>query len=1457
MWNKGRSATLVRIALSICLSTSFALVVIRRSTDAKGSGEQNKQSLTSTANRNTDPASAKTMSAYGNLSLAFAPNMGQFDPRVRYASQAANASIYFTPNEIQLVLGKKPSRVGLQLSFIGANPSPVILSSGPLGTVNYLIGNDPAQWHTGIKSYTAIVYKNLWPGIDLKFFGHSGTLKYEFHVAPEADPRKIQLRYAGIEQLSVATDGSLRVKTSLGVLHDSRPFSYQEIDGKRVSVASQYSLKEKNYGIAVHGYDSSRPLIIDPSLTYSTFLGGGQADVGLGIVVDGSGSAYITGETGASNFPTTVGAFDETFNGGTALGRGDVFVTKLNPSGTAIEYSTYIGGAANDLGEAIAVDANGNAYVTGWTASTDFPTTPGAFDTTDNTGTDAFLTKLNPSGTALLYSSYLGGSLSGVLGGSAGDFGAGIAVDEEGNAYVAGSTDSRDFPTTTGAFDVSYTAGAGSHVFVTKINASGSALIYSTYLGGATGETAAGIAIDTSGNAFITGTTRSATFPTTAGAYDTTPFFGTQEVFVTKLNADGAGLIYSTFLGGSASDQGTDIAIDEAGNAYITGWGNSLNFPTTPGAFDTMGDSGEVFVSKLNTDGATLLYSTYLGGSSNDNSWAIAVDTSGNAFVTGITSSSDFPTTFGAFDSTLSGVTDAFLTKLNVTGTSVLYSTLLGGFNSEDGRALATTAPSTVYLTGRTTSSNFATTAGSFQPTIGGGIGGDAFILKLTNQPPVAADDTVSTDEDVSVNINSLSNDTDADGDTLVIAETTQGANGSVTINPDNTVTYLPKANFNGSDSFTYEVVDTWGDTATAIVNVTVNPVNDAPVASDVSSATDEDQSVEINFVAADVDSGNLTFVVVDPPANGMLGPITNGSISYTPNSNFNGSDSFTFKANDGLADSNVATVAITIAPVNDAPDAIDDSVSTSEETPITVAVRANDIDPDGEVLTITNVSEGTHGSVVISNDGTTVTYTPVLNFFGTDSFTYNVSDGRGGTDTAAVNVTVTNVQDAPTANDDTATVAEDSTNNFIQVLGNDLDVDGNTLAVASVTQAGHGVVVNNGNSVSYTPNANYRGPDSFSYTITDGEGGSDSATINITVTNVNDAPFATADSYSTNANTTLVITSPGVLVNDLDVDSDALSATLVTDVSNGTLLLAADGSFTYTPNLNFFGSDSFSYLSSDGTATSNIVSVDISVGNNLIVFSSTRDGNAEIYSMGIDGISVTRITNDPATDVFPVWSPDKTRIAFNSNREGSFEVYLMNSDGSGLVRLTTSALVEGPVSWSPDGTRIAFSSKRDGNPEIYLMNADGTGQQRLTKQRGIDIKPSWSPDGAKIVFSSDRKRSFEIYVMNADGTDVIQLTKNSFTDVSPAWSADGAKIAFSSNRDGNFEIYTMNPDGSGLVRLTMSSGADEEPAWFDDASKILFTSQRDGNAEIYLMHADGSGQTRLTTNAAADTSPN
>jgi hypothetical protein len=675
--------------------------------------------------------------AYAKLPLAFVENRGQTDARVRYYAQANRRAFYLTRDEIVLSLEKEKTRgLALALRLVGSNPHVVLDADERVaGEVNYIRGNDPAGWQTQLPRYGQIVYRELWNGIDLRLREQAGALKYEFRVRPGARPVDIRLAYAGASRLTLDDSGALLIKTGMGVLRDAPPVSYQMINGARVPVQSRYVLHEKRddevrYGFAVGaGYRPDHELIIDPGLEYSTFLGGSSDDIGAGIQVDANGNAYVVGTTQSPDFPTTVGAFRRT---GAASNFGDVFVTKLNPSGTALVYSTFVGGGNFDWGRAIAIDAAGNAYVTGQTKSSNFPTTGGAFDRTFNVDTcprcgidqyDAFVFKLNAAGSGLVYSTFLGGFDL--------DDGLAIAVDGSGNAYVAGETGSLNFPTTAGAFDT--TRNANFDTFVTKLNATGSALVYSTYLGGSGVEFPSHVAVDAARNIYITGSTSSADFPTTPGAFDTTANGGF-DVFVTKLNSTGSALIFSTYLGGSGFDSGGGLAIDSAGNIYVSGGAGSVDFPTTPGAFDTLPDGSDAFITKLNPSGSALIYSTVLGGAASDGANAVAVDASGNAWVTGVTGSADFPVIVGAFDSSFNGTSDVFISELSADGSTLLYSTYLGGSNTDVGTDLALDSNSNVYVTGHTLSIDFPVTVGAFDTLFNGDTSifwGDAFVAKL------------------------------------------------------------------------------------------------------------------------------------------------------------------------------------------------------------------------------------------------------------------------------------------------------------------------------------------------------------------------------------------------------------------------------------------------------------------------------------------------------------------------------------------------------------------------------------------------------------------------------------------------------------------------------------------------------------------------------------------------------
>src|SRR6266853_243586 len=519
---------------------------------------------------------ARVSESYGKLPLQFEANRGQTHKDVRFLSRGPGYSLYLTADEAVLVLSKptpdtprnardtrrdpklQGKSVALRMSLVGAARKPQVTGLDELpGKANYFIGKDRSKWRTNAPTYAKVQYRNVYPGIDLVYYGNQRQLEYDFVVAPGADPKTIALRLQGARKLEIDAEGNLVLRTAGGDICQHKPIIYQEIDGVRQAIDGSYVRKGANrVGFQVAAYDTTRPLIIDPVLSYSTYLGGSGGEKGLAIAVDTNGNAYVTGSTFSANFPTTAGSFQPTYGGVT-----DAFVTKLDPTGSALIYSTYLGGSSGDEGNAIAVDAGGSAYVTG-IAGSDFPTTPGAVEAVGAIG--AFVTKLDPSGSALAYSTYLGGNRSG-------SNGSGIAVDAFGNAYVTGFASS-GYPTTPGAFQRTFNSPAGvnhpftSDAFVTKLNPTGTGLVYSTYLGGSEVDFGTGIAVDVDGNAYVTGFTASADFPVTPGPQ---PLYGGGfDAFVTKLQATGSALAYSTYLGGSGEDRGHGIAVDAHGSAY-------------------------------------------------------------------------------------------------------------------------------------------------------------------------------------------------------------------------------------------------------------------------------------------------------------------------------------------------------------------------------------------------------------------------------------------------------------------------------------------------------------------------------------------------------------------------------------------------------------------------------------------------------------------------------------------------------------------------------------------------------------------------------------------------------------------------------------------------------------------------------------------------------------------------
>ena len=759
---------------------------------------------------------ARVAAGYSRLPLSFEPNRGQADQRVRFLARGPGYGLFLTSDEGILRLrsdGDEPrsnhrgagdtsatrpsipasrarpglpgspgsarqngSRQGglvrrsergegavLSMKLVGANRHSQVTGLEELpGKSHYLIGKDPKKWRTDVRHYAKVQYQDVYPGIDLVYYGNKRQLEYDFVIAPGADPRAITLEIAGaggIAPVSLSESGDLIIETGSGEVRFRKPLVYQpEEPGAqtphRRPIDGHYVLLANNrVGFEVLSYDSTRSVVIDPVLEYATFLGGsGLYDEVTGIAVDASGNAYVAGNSEGADFPVTPGAFDETCgtdgtcnartdpNERILKGASDVFVTKLSRDGSSLVYSTYVGGSSMDSAAGIAVDDAGQAHVTGRTWSPDFPTENPTQDEWRGgicgpgpdgyPCFDAFVTKLSPDGASLVYSTYLGG------GGD--EWGQGIALDVSGNAYVGGRTISTDFPTTPGAYQPELgggTCGAGSEaracadVFVAKIDAAGS-LVYSTYLGGSNEDSGwgFGVAVDEAGNAYVTSNTSSVDFPVTGGAFQS-GLAGQTNAFVAKVDPSGGSLIYSTYLGGSDIDAGSGIALDAEGNAYLTGVTTSSDFPTTPEAFDT--DCGtdascnglyDAYVSKLDPSGSTLVYSTYLGGSDEDYGWDIAVDTLGQAYPVGTTNSPDFPFKRGWY----CGGGNAFMTKLTAHGEGAIVSTCLA---NGAGSGIALDSSRDAYVAG--SAGWLLTTEGAFQTENAGG--NDGFIVKLSD----------------------------------------------------------------------------------------------------------------------------------------------------------------------------------------------------------------------------------------------------------------------------------------------------------------------------------------------------------------------------------------------------------------------------------------------------------------------------------------------------------------------------------------------------------------------------------------------------------------------------------------------------------------------------------------------------------------------------------------------------
>jgi hypothetical protein len=986
--------------------------------------------------------------AYSRLPLAFEENRGQADPRVKFLSRGIGYTLLLAPSEAILSL-KKPGPSSepaagavLRMKIRGASETATVAGTSELpGKTHYFIGSDPARRRTDVPSYGSVRYESVYPGVDLVFHGsNQRQLEYDFVVAPGADPRKIRLAFEGAESVRLDQAGDLVLGTASGDVIEKRPVAYQEIGGSRRPVDVRYERKGgHDVGFRVADYDRREPLVIDPVLVYSTYLGGSGYDAAQAIALDAAGNVYVGGGTWSADFPThnpRPGQLPPV--GNTAI----PFIAKLSPAGDSLVYSTYLGGTNSSAGESvsgIAVDTAGSAYVTGLTCAANFPTvdpvqaslTPAPHG---GQGCDAFVAKLSPEGNALVYSTFLGGPCA--------EIGTAIAVDAAGNAYVAGGTGgifelifgascTGGFPTVNAFQSVS---GGRGDVFLAKLPPSGRPLVYSTYLGGAHNEFAAGIALDVSDSVYVVGSTRSANFPTLGPVQGCG--MGGDDAFVTKLSPGANALVYSTCFGGGCDDSGWGIAVDGSGSAYVAGRTCSQSFPTVNAQQPAYAGLTDAFVAKLTPDGHSLSYSTYLGGNSEDFGWGIAVDAAGSAYVAGMTLSSNFPTRDAVQSAKGLGL-DGFVTKLSPKCGALVYSTYLGGSdplantgtpNEDAAWAIKVDAAGHAHVAGYTSATNFPI-ANALQPVKGGNL--DAFVAELGVGPALPVDPVAHAGasqfvlEASEVTLDGLAS-VDPDCDPLnyhweQIAGPTVVLSDPAAARP----TFTAPGVATGGATLTFRlVVDDGVHTSAAdTVNVTIINVNQAPVAE-----AGADQTVQTG--SAVTLHGGDSF---DPDGDGLFyfwaqtgGTAVSLSDPYAANPTFIAPAAgvtlaFTLTVVDLLSDPDAQLlstddVQVFVTNVNQAPIAAAGSDQTADEGTLVSLQGQASSDPEGNPLTYvwTQISGP---SVVLSNPASsTPSFTaPAVGSGGaTLVFQLVVSDGSSASEPDEVAVTVRDFNQLP-----------------------------------------------------------------------------------------------------------------------------------------------------------------------------------------------------------------------------------------------------------------------------------------------------------------------------------------------------------------------------------------------------------------------------------------------------------
>lgn len=1008
------------------------------------SPRQAQTSVIRTPNVGTSPTDSKSTDAsvavFGKLPLRFEENVGQTDLGVQFISRGPGYTLFLTPSgavfklsgqkpdQRSLTPGSNPSQRHLQrnmpvasvlrMTLEGTKQIPTMTGVDKLpGVTNYLIGKDPRKWHTGIASYSKVQYSEVYSGIDLVYYGNQHQLEYDFVVKPGADPGQLSLGFEGSDSMDVSASGDMSIHTKAGELSFRRPKIYQIQNGQQINVSGGFRKRDSNHiGFDVAKYDQTKPLVIDPVLVYSTYLGGSSWDYATDVAVDSSGDAYISGDTWSVDFPIVGTSVSAAPQGGME----DGFVAKLNSSGTALIYSTYLGGATGSWGTnafRVAVDSNGQAYVSGNTSTTDFPVTSSAFQTSLGSGAyyNAYLAKLSASGQTLLYSTFIGGT--------SWENEIGLAVGANQNAYVVGQTGSSDFPTTSSAYQTSRPNPNLYAGFLARINTTlsgASSLIYSTYFGGSSSpinynDGTSAVAVDANQNAYLTGWACTKNFPVTASAYQTTPSPTYCAAFLSELSTSQSGnssLIYSTYLGGTAQtndyDTGWAIGLDSTSKVYVSGTTDSPDFPTTTGVLNSQ--NGKGFVSKFDltqSGSSSLLGSTLIGGSNSENADALQVDSNGNIYLAGGTWSTDFPVTADAIQTsaTLSnGASASFFSVLSSDFSNIIYSTYFGGdpaSGDNDGvNGLALDQSGNAYLVGATSATDFETTTGAVQPTAPGGTEngyvGELASLLASEAPTIASSNSTTFVMGASKLFTVITTGSPAPG----VGETGSLPSG-ITFNASSgALTGTPAEGSGGTYSITFTASNGVGSNATQSFTLTV----DQPPAITSSNGTTFVVGVPGSFTVTASGFPAPSFAVTGTLPSGVALNTSTGVLSGTPAAGTGGQYSMVLTASNGVGSNATQNFTLSV----DQPPAI----TSGNQTNFVVATAGSfTATATGYPASTFSESGALPSGVTLSSSGV-LSGTPAAGTVGGYPITITASDGVGGNATQNFTLAVLNAGD-------------------------------------------------------------------------------------------------------------------------------------------------------------------------------------------------------------------------------------------------------------------------------------------------------------------------------------------------------------------------------------------------------------------------------------------------------------